>query len=133
MKYPIVIHKDKHSDYGVTVPDLPGCFSVGSSFEDALDMAAEAIETHLEGMIKDGEPIPSSTSIESHQNNPDFENGIWALVTIDVGKLNVKTKRINITMPENVIISADEYAKKNQISRSYLLTRAVTHYISDKD
>ncbi|MCP4151812.1 MAG: hypothetical protein GY757_28975, partial [bacterium] len=27
MNYPVVIHKDKESDYGVTVPDLPGCFS----------------------------------------------------------------------------------------------------------
>lgn len=27
MQYPIFIHKDKDSDYGVIVPDLPGCFS----------------------------------------------------------------------------------------------------------
>ena len=27
MRYPIVIHKDENSSYGVTVPDLPGCFS----------------------------------------------------------------------------------------------------------
>ncbi|MGD0900707.1 MAG: type II toxin-antitoxin system HicB family antitoxin [Thermoguttaceae bacterium] len=25
MNYPVVLHKDKRSDYGVTVPDLPGC------------------------------------------------------------------------------------------------------------
>ncbi|MFC1574414.1 type II toxin-antitoxin system HicB family antitoxin, partial [Candidatus Latescibacterota bacterium] len=29
MNYPIVIHKDKNSSYGVIVPDLPGCFSSG--------------------------------------------------------------------------------------------------------
>ena len=29
MRYPIVIHKDEGSSYGVTVPDLPGCFSGG--------------------------------------------------------------------------------------------------------
>src|SRR5271157_4540586 len=28
VKYPIVVHKDSDSDYGVTVPDLPGCHSV---------------------------------------------------------------------------------------------------------
>jgi len=36
MKYPIVIHKDPKSDYGVTIPDLPGCFSAGSTIEEGL-------------------------------------------------------------------------------------------------
>ncbi len=27
--YPAVIHKDSDSDYGVTVPNIPGCFSAG--------------------------------------------------------------------------------------------------------
>lgn len=34
MRYLVVIHKDKDSDYGVTVPDLPGCFSAGDSYKD---------------------------------------------------------------------------------------------------
>jgi len=29
MRYPIVIHKDRKSGYGITVPGLPGCFSAG--------------------------------------------------------------------------------------------------------
>ena len=33
MFYPIVIHKDPETAYGVSVPDLPGCFSAGDSFE----------------------------------------------------------------------------------------------------
>lgn len=43
MNFPIVIHKDKNSDYGVSVPDLPGCYSAGVSFEEALEMSKEAI------------------------------------------------------------------------------------------
>ena len=27
--YPVIIHKDRKSAFGVTVPDLPGCFSAG--------------------------------------------------------------------------------------------------------
>ncbi|MBN0609850.1 type II toxin-antitoxin system HicB family antitoxin, partial [Pseudomonas aeruginosa] len=30
MKFPVVLHKDPDSDYGVTVPDVPGCFSAGA-------------------------------------------------------------------------------------------------------
>lgn len=36
MRYPIIIHKDPESDFGITVPDLPGCFSAGSTMEEAL-------------------------------------------------------------------------------------------------
>ena len=37
MRYPVVIHKDPESDYGVTVPDLPGCFSAGETLDEALE------------------------------------------------------------------------------------------------
>ena len=35
-RYPIVIDKDPDSDYAVTVPDLPGCFTVGDTIADVL-------------------------------------------------------------------------------------------------
>lgn len=80
MRYPVVIHKDSDSDYGVTVPDLPGCFSAGETMDDALAQAVEAIECHLEGLLLDNEPLPTPQSIGVHQQNPDYADGIWALV-----------------------------------------------------
>ena len=97
MRYPIVVHKDPDSDYGVTVPDLPGCFSAGETLDAALQEVVEAIEAHLEGLLMDGEPIPSPQPVEYHQNNPDYADGVWALVSIDLAKLSGKTKRVNIT------------------------------------
>jgi predicted RNase H-like HicB family nuclease len=67
MRYPVVIHKDPQSDYGVTVPDLPGCLSAGETLDEALQEVVEAIETHLEGLLMDGEPIPTPQSLEHHQ------------------------------------------------------------------
>ena len=49
MLFPIVIHKDEESVYGVSIPDLPGCFSAGYTFEEAIESAREAIACHLEG------------------------------------------------------------------------------------
>ena len=43
MRYPVVIHKDPDSDYGVTVPDLPGCFSAGETSDEALNEVVEAM------------------------------------------------------------------------------------------
>ena len=82
MNYPVVIHKDKDSDYGVTVHDLPGCFTAGATVNKALTMAKEAIEVYLEFLIDEGQPIPTSGSIEAHKNNPEYQGGTWALVAI---------------------------------------------------
>lgn len=76
MRYPVVIHKDQDSDYGVTVPDLPGCFSAGSTVDEAIDNAVEAIECHVEGLLIDEEDIPASVAIEVHKEQPDFSEGI---------------------------------------------------------
>ena len=132
MNYPVIIHKDSDSDYGVTVPDMPGCFSAGNTMDEALAFAKEAIETHLEGMLLDKEDIPTASTIEDLKNNMDYREGIWALVEIDISKLAIKVKRINITMPENVISAADSYAKSHHMSRSGLLTKAVTEFIIEK-
>ena len=132
MRYPIVIHKDSDSDYGVTVPDLPGCFSAGGTMDEALQEAVEAIETHLEGMLLDGESIPSPKTDEFHRENLDYAEGIWALVTVDVAKLSGKTKRVNITLPERVLTMMDKYATDHGETRSGLIAEATIEYIASR-
>ena len=80
MRFPIVIHKDSCSGYGVTVPDLPGCFSAGDTLDHAIESAREAIACHIEGLLMDGEPVPLRASIEEHQANEDYRGGVWAIV-----------------------------------------------------
>lgn len=130
MNYPVVIHKDKHSDYGVTVPDLPGCFSAGETMEEALENVCEAILCHAEGLMMDGETVPQPTSIENHRNNEMYADGIWALVTVDLSKISGKAKRINITIPERLLVQVDSYAKKKGETRSGLFLSAAMEYIS---
>jgi predicted RNase H-like HicB family nuclease len=129
MIFPVVIHKDPRSDYGVTVPDLPGCFSAGHTIDEALAMAKEAIELHLEGLAEQGQAIPCPGSIEDHRSHRDFRGGTWALVTIDEATMRVKAVRLNITMPERVLDAVDRFAARHGETRSGLLVRAVTSYI----
>ena len=130
MKYPVFIEKDKDSDYGVLVPDVPGCFSAGSSIEEALGMAQEAIECHLEGLLIDNEPTPTASGIEIHQKDKKYKEGIWAIIEIDMSKLSVKSKRVNVTIPERLLNVVDQYAKRHGETRSGLLAQAVTEYMS---
>lgn len=131
MRYPVVIHKDRDSDYGVSAPDIPGCFSAGSNYDEALANITEAIECHLEGLLLDDEPIPVAGSIENHINNSDFDNGTWALIDIDMSQISGKVKRVNITLPERVLTLIDLYGKSHSIkNRSAFLTDAALNYIA---
>lgn len=129
MNYPVVIHKDRDSDYGVTVPDLPGCFSAGRTLDEALAGAREAIELHVEGLIEEGQPVPPPGTIEQHQHKPEYRRGTWAVVSIDPSSLRLKAVRINITMPERVLDAVDRYARAAGRTRSGLLVEAVTNYM----
>jgi len=130
MRYPIVIHKDPDSDYGVTIPDLPGCFSAGDTADEALNNAIEAIECHIEGLLIDGERIPRGMPIEDHRANTEFASGIWALVDVDLSKLSGKAKRVNITLPERILTQIDSFASRTGETRSGFLVHAALEYVS---
>ena len=130
MRYPLYLEKDKDSDYGVTVPDLPGCFSAGETIEEALENAEEAILTHIEGMLMDNETIPTPSLIENLKKRNSLKNVIWSVVTIDIGKLSKVVKRINVSIPENILTKIDTYAEKEGDSRSGFLASAAMEYIA---
>lgn len=130
MLYPIVIHKDKNSDFGVIVPDIPGCYSVGASLELAIENTEEAVLCHLEGLLLDKESIPVPSSIDDHIENPEYSDGIWFLVQIDLTKVSGKTRRVNITIPERLLRLIDYFLKSHKGTRSSLIADAVLNYIS---
>ena len=60
------------STWGVTFPDLPGCVSAGSTFEEALAKAREALAGHVAALRADGEPVPPARSPREIHEDPDF-------------------------------------------------------------
>jgi len=124
MRFPIVLHTDDGVRYGVTVPDLPGCFSAGDTFEDALESVKEAIDLHLEGLIEDGGSVPVARSIAQHRTDPDFSDGIWAVVDVDVSRFDGRAEKINITVPRRVLAQIDTYARAHGSTRSGFLVDA---------
>lgn len=130
MRYPVVIHKDEHSDFGVIIPDIPGCYSAGSTYDEALTNTIEAIECHLEGLLMDNESLPVGTTIDRWINHEEFQGGVWAFIDIDLSQISGKAKRINITMPERVLSLIDLYAKNHSIkNRSSFLADAALSYM----
>jgi predicted RNase H-like HicB family nuclease len=60
VQYLVRIDKDPESDWGASVPDLPGCVATGKTLDTTLRRIERAIAMHLEGMRQDGvkPPVP---------------------------------------------------------------------------
>lgn len=126
MLYPICIHKDSDSDYGVIVPDLPGIATAGESYADALYMAQDAIIGHLELLAEEGSAIPAGSTLEQLADTAFSERGIWALVDIDITPYLGKAQKINVTLPGRLINKIDNaVAQQSQYgNRSNFLAKA---------
>lgn len=119
MRYPVAIEPgdDRHA-WGVSVPDLPGCFSAGDTMEEALDEVKAAILLHVEGLLDDGLNVPAAQPIEKHQRKREYKGHVWALVEIDMSRLEDVTERINITLPRRVLTKLDAAARAAGETRS---------------
>ena len=64
LKFNAVFLEEDGGGYSVNVPTLPGCFSQGSTFEEAVANIKEAIELYLEDEKEDRELLKYRSSRE---------------------------------------------------------------------
>ncbi len=58
MRYAIVLEQADDGGWGAYAPDVPGLGVVGDSRDDALNLIAEGIVFHFEGLREHGDEIP---------------------------------------------------------------------------
>ena len=103
--YLAFIHKDPGSSFGVTFPDFLGCTSGGDTFEEAREMAREALALHLEGMAADGEHIPPPCSPDAALA---YEDAGYAIALIAVEALPERTEE-EAQAELEAFLASDEY------------------------
>ncbi len=58
LTYNVRIERDEDGKYVVSVPALPGCFTQGRTFDEALRMAQDAIFGFVSVLMSRGKNIP---------------------------------------------------------------------------
>jgi predicted RNase H-like HicB family nuclease len=58
IQYLVRINRDPHSDWGASVPDLPGCVATGKTLDSMLRRIEQAVALHVRGLREDGLPVP---------------------------------------------------------------------------
>lgn len=79
--YQAILTPEEDGGYSIEFPDLPGCFSDGDDFVDAVDMAADAAKTYVASLMRHGEAIPGP----SVNAVPDGATDVWVSFEADPG------------------------------------------------
>ncbi len=121
LKYIALFETDAEADgVGVIFPDLPGCFSSGKDYEEAVKNAHEALADYL-GTLKD---IPTPRTLEQIKKEwPDWQEWTdnYSFTLGYVSYLPVeKPRKYSIYMSQSLMAQIDAVTD----NRSAFLTRA---------
>jgi len=119
---------DKENDvFGIRFPDYPGVISGGVTFGDAVNKGANALVFHIQGMVEDGDPVPTpwpaEVWISSKEISDEIASGtLPAMIEVE---LPGKAVRVNISIEEGLLSQVDKAASSSGQSRSAFLADAV--------
>jgi predicted RNase H-like HicB family nuclease len=121
--YLALVHKDEGSAWGLTFPDLPGCFSAADEEDGIMPNAMEALELYAEDL--DAMPAPSGIDALSKDKDVTTELAAGAyLIAIPFIRNTQRTTRVNITLPKGLLDAIDEEAARRKLTRSALMAQA---------
>src|SRR5439155_23625256 len=113
--------------YGVTVLDLPGCTSAGSTTDEALHNVIAAMRLWAEDAIADGEELPPPRAAEALRADPEVAAAIAAGAALAIVPLLLDSGRpakANLSIDAGLLGAIDEAAKARGLTRSAFLASA---------
>jgi uncharacterized protein (DUF1778 family) len=70
--------------------------------------------------------------MEKLVKNPEYLGGVWMLVNIDLSKVNTKSIRLNVSLPENLVHKIDEAATAKHMTISGFLASAAINALEHR-
>ena len=126
MTYLAILEPAEDGGYGISFPDLPGCFSFGENLAEAQQMAAEAASLHVYGLECDGEIIPNpSVSLPSEMTKGMVVMPITIHPDLYKRKRDNERNKTNITLPAWL----KRIAEDQKVNYSRLLESALIEYL----
>ena len=122
-----VVHKDPDSAFGVSFPDIPGCFSAADDAEDIVPNAIEALSLYAED-----EHLAKPRSIDDLRGDPEIAQELATgsfLVAIPLIENDARVVRANITVESGMLKAIDAAAKARGLTRSAFLAQAARQAI----
>ena len=130
MIYYGIVEKDDNSAFGVTFPDLPGCFSAADEEADIVGEAQVALSLYA----SDEEALPPARSFDVLRNDPEVRRALAAggfLIAVPLA-LSDKKVRTNVMLDRGLLDVIDRQAEAAGMSRSEYLSRAAERQVHEE-
>ncbi|HEY6868428.1 MAG TPA: type II toxin-antitoxin system HicB family antitoxin [Novosphingobium sp.] len=125
--YFALVHKDEGSAYGVTFPDLPGCFSAADSLPDVLPNACEALQLWFDDA---GDAVREPRDLEAITLSvaDELANGAF-LMAVPLRTTAGKSVRVNLSLDRGILEAIDGAAAARKLTRSAFIAEAARNEI----
>ena len=127
-----VLAGGKSGAYGVIMRDLPGCTSGGTTTDEALRNAVEAVRLWAEDAIADGEELPQPQSGESLRADPEVAAAIIkgsALAVVPLLLDAGRPAKANLSIDAGLLAAIDKAARARGLTRAAFLASAAREKI----
>lgn len=128
--YFALVEKDPDSAFGVSFPDVPGCFSAADTQDEVVPNSVEALQLWAEDM-----PLPPPSPHASILSLPDVRKALSAggyLISVPLIDNDSAVVRANVTFERGVLRAIDAAARARGVTRSAFLANAARHEIEAK-
>lgn len=117
--YAAIVHQEEGSAWGLTFPDLPGCFAAADAWEDIPAKATEALDLWFEDM-PEVTPRPLDALRRDEGVREALAEGATLMVVPYIAPEGAPV-RANISLDRGLLRAIDETAKGRRMTRSAFL------------
>jgi predicted RNase H-like HicB family nuclease len=123
----VVVVDGKPGAFGMWVPGMPGCTSMGDTLADLLANAQEALQLWAEDSIASGEKLPKARTMEQVRKDPEVARALTEGSALAIVPLVIETGRpvkANLSLDAGLLSAIDEAAEARGLTRSAFLASA---------
>jgi predicted RNase H-like HicB family nuclease len=128
-----IVEKDGDSAWGMSFPDMPGCFPAADEFDGLPSVAADMLRQHVEALESNGRAVPVPRPLAETMNDPDVRRALKSGATTMLVPLLAdpgRTVRVNVTVERGLLEQIDEAAEARGLTRSGFLAQAAREKIA---
>jgi predicted RNase H-like HicB family nuclease len=111
----------KAGTYGVVFPELNGCVAMGSTVDEALANAAEALRDWVEVTEEDGGRVPAPQPLEKLRRRRDVMEALVegaVMATVPLVRETGRPAKANLSLDSGILAAIDEEAARRKLTRS---------------
>ena len=132
-RYTVLIDGDAGA-YGVVFPDLPGCAAMGTTIDEALANAADALSDWVGVTLEDGGDLPRPAPPETLRGDPEIREALAAgatLASVPLVRATGRPAKANLSIDAGILSALDAEAARRKLTRSAFIELLARHALPE--